>query len=489
MEDKELNRLMIAAPCSNSGKTLITCAILEVMRNRGIFPVSFKCGPDFIDPMFHKKVLGIESRNLDTYLAGAEGVMRAVERSAISGYAVIEGVMGLYDGIEVSGVKGSSYEIADILDSPIVLVVDAKGVGRTVISLIKGMLLDDSRHLIKGIILNRMTEGFFNSLKPVLEKELMESGSEVRVLGYFPNCPDISFESRHLGLMLPEEITDIRNRLSKAAEILEKSVDIPELISILESASDGDRSSMPQSQETKSAPTIKDFPYMSQSHTVAKGNNHLTLAVTYDDAFCFYYRDNLDLFEDNGVSICFFSPLHDNSLPITCDGILLGGGYPENYLSELSHNESMRSSIKAAIESGTPSLAECGGFMYLHKYIIGIDGTKHDMAGVIDGECHYTGHLVRFGYMEIASQNEACKSGPLTKSLIGMRGHEFHYYDSTFSGDAYVARKPFGNRIWSCMIIQNNGFWGFPHLYYPSNPAFIKNFIEKMREVKNGSIQ
>ncbi len=470
MSEINSKRVMLAALSSGSGKTTVTCGLLEVLKKRGLSPVSFKCGPDYIDPMFHKKVLGIDSRNLDTFFWGADGAFSAMS-SVGDGYAVIEGVMGLYDGTGPEGIRGSGYEIASLLETPIILIADASGAGRTMISLIKGVLMDDTQHLIKGIILNRISESFYLRLKPVMEKELAEAGSDVKLLGFLPKNPEISIESRHLGLKLPGEIDGVRDKVSTAASMLEKNVDMEALISIMESA---------KKLEVKQN--------LSKAVDADTGNCDLTLAVASDDAFCFYYRENLELFEEMGVSIKFFSPLNDKELPEECDGILLGGGYPENYLKELSSNKTMLASIKNALDGGIPSLAECGGYMYLHKSITGMDGVSYDMAGVVEGDCTYTGHLVRFGYMEVEALNDASQkdADPLSESLVGMRGHEFHYYESSADESAYRAVKPDTGKTWECMVIKNNGIWGFPHFYYRSNPEFIEQFVKRMREVKNG---
>ena len=513
-------RIMIAAPRSRSGKTTITCALLQALKERGLDPVSFKCGPDYIDPMFHEKVLGIEGRNLDTFFAGKEGVQN-IAAGCSDRYAVIEGVMGLFDGLTPEGIWGSSYEVATILKSPIILVVDASGVGRTVISLIKGMLLDDTEHLIKGVILNNMTDRFFTSLKPVLEKELSAMRSDVKLLGYFPKNKDISIDSRHLGLQLPGEIDGIQKKIAQAASLLEKSVNVDEIISLMQGA---ETSGKQENESTRSEEEqckqeivntriaegqesndgadenvdINTIPKLeiSCSDTVNKQPEvcdddetliDTSLAVARDEAFSFYYRENLELFEKLGVRIKFFSPIRDEKLPENINGLLLGGGYPENYLEELSRNKTLLSSIKNAIDAGIPSLAECGGFMYLHRSITDIDGRDYEMVGAIDGECHYTGHLVRFGYMEIEKApgvgGDSLSDGNLlAESLVGMRGHEFHYFDSSFDCDGFVAGKPNKDVKWNCMVNEKNGFWGFPHFYYNSNPRFIRLFVDKMAE-------
>ncbi|WP_050008320.1 cobyrinate a,c-diamide synthase [Butyrivibrio sp. WCE2006] len=519
MSREKTKGIMLAAPLSGSGKTTITCALLKALKKKGLKTVSFKCGPDYIDPLFHKKALGIEGRNLDTFFAGAKKVAASFSKCEAD-IAVVEGVMGLYDGMNAGGLEGSSYEIAKALNLPIVLIVDASGVGRTIISLVKGMLIDDTNKLIKGVILNKISENFYNNLKPVFEKEISSMRSDVKLLGFFPKNKDIVIESRHLGLKLPEEMEDIKKKISAAAENLQKNVDLNELIKLAEEHNNDSNREIEKEYKQSDGFTGDDTRYDSK---IGEG---LTLAIAYDDAFCFYYKDNFELFEEYGVKLKMFSPLKDKELPADADGILLGGGYPENHLEELSHNESMRRSIKAALDRGIPSLAECGGFMYLHKTITDIDGNSYEMVSEIDGECHYTGHLVRFGYMEIESESHDSGSDSdinniafskkeegsdfdedilrcshvgmkehefdediLRRSLVGMKGHEFHYYDSSNNGDALVARKPGKDIRWNCMISQNNGIWGFPHFYYNSNPEFIKIFIGRMRAVKDEKLK
>ena len=463
-------RVLIAASGSNSGKTTITCALLELLKREGLEPLSFKCGPDYIDPMFHKKVLGIESRNLDSFFSGSKGVRRILAEYGEC-YAVIEGVMGIYDGIRTDSTEGSAYEIAVATSTPVILVVDASGTGRTVISLIKGILLDDTAGLIKGILLNNIREHFYVDLKPVLEKELAGIRDDVALLGFFPRDRELSIGSRHLGLKLPGEIEDIKTKIDASASLLEKCADSKKILSIMEKAERTEA----QAEDRLIIPEVFEE------------GKRCRLAVAYDEAFCFYYRDNLKLFEKLGAELCYFSPLKDKAVPEDADGILLGGGYPENYLKELSANHPMLDSIRNAIGGGMPSLAECGGFMYLHRSITAMGGVRYEMAGVVDGECEYTGKLVRFGYMEIESvADPELKENELIKSLEGMRGHEFHYYDSSNNGAAYLAKKPYKDIEWNCIIYRNNGIWGFPHFYYPSKPEFVIAFIKAMKERAHG---
>ena len=462
---RSVNRVMVAGMKSHSGKTLITCGLLEILRRRKLDPASYKCGPDFIDPLFHERVTGTWCSNLDTFFSGTSGVRRLVAQCR-NPYAVIEGVMGLYDGADAGSTAGASYEIASATATPIILIVDASGIGRTVLSLIRGMLEDDPEHLIRGLILNRCSAGAYQFLKRILETELPEAGYHVRILGAVPPAENIRLESRYLGLKLPGEVADLRDQIRRAADLLEESVDIGGVLELMEEAGQNELTTeveVPERLFTK---------------------RPLTLAVARDEAFCFYYKENLGMFEKRGVKIKWFSPLHDRQIPDAADGLLFGGGYPENHLRELSQNTSMLESVKEAVERGIPSLAECGGFMYLHRTVADTAGNCFELAGVIDGECRYSGHLVRFGYMEIEAENMSGNAGDrFTGSLVGMKGHEFHYYESYHSKGAYVAKKPFRNARWNCIVAGNNGIWGFPHFYYGSDPAFVEAFISRMEEM------
>ena len=204
------------------------------------------------------------------------------------------------------------------------------------------------------------------------------------------------------------------------------------------------------------------------------------IAVAKDEAFCFYYRDNLRMLEHYGAELVFFSPLHDEKLPENIHGLLLGGGYPELYAKQLEENESMRKSIKEALEQQLPSLAECGGFMYLHDTLTDRDGTTYQMAGVIPAECQYMGKLVRFGYVEVQLPQGLTEKGTAERpEPEKIKAHEFHYFDSTANGEDCIATKPVTGRSWKCIHVSDDHFWGFPHLYYPSDPKFVKWFLER----------
>ena len=462
---------MIAAPKSGSGKTMITCALLQLLMDSGKNVLSSKCGPDYIDPMFHKKVLGVPSKNLDTFFTDEKTTVQLfLDERADGDFAVLEGVMGLYDGLGGIYEQGSSYHLAKVTQTPIILVVDAKGMGKSVLALIAGFLQYDTQHLIKGVLLNRMSKGYYDIIKPLIEKEL-----SVKVVGYFPEQKDIRLESRHLGLVMPDELADIKEQLDELAGRLKKTIDLDMLLDIAAEVE----------EITKTTNT--------EQMQIQNQNNKINIAVAMDEAFCFYYEDNLRLLEKCGAKLQYFSPLHDTKLPDNCDALLLGGGYPELYAKELSENLSMRNSIKTAFKTGLPTVAECGGFMYLHTYIHNICEEDADaqnyvfgMTGALDSECHFKGKLVRFGYIELAE-----KHSNFLPPNEKIKAHEFHYYDSTDNGADCIATKPATCRSYDCVISKDNYWLGFPHLYYPSNPHFAESLVRKAYEYrrnKNGKL-
>lgn len=462
--DMKLNRIMIAAPGSGSGKTILTCALLKALKNRGEQVVSYKCGPDYIDPMFHEKAIGISSKNLDTFFTG-EDVTRKLflKNRTEKNFAVIEGAMGLYDGLGGTREEGSSYHLAKVTETPIVLVIDAKGMGRSVIPVITGFLAYDKEHLIQGVILNKMSKSYYEMIKPLIENEL-----GIRALGYFPDQKDIRIESRHLGLVMPDELADIQKQLQTLSEELERTVDVGVIKRIAERAS-----SLVCTPEGINGDRCSED----------KENDKPVIAVAKDEAFCFYYEDNLLMLQEKGAEITYFSPLHDTKLPDYCDALLIGGGYPELYINELSQNISMKDAIKQAFDKGMPALAECGGFMYMHDTMTDTHGISHTMVGAIPAACSYKGKLVRFGYVEIKEK----RSVFLPEGQF-IKGHEFHYYDSTDNGGNCTAVKPTTGREYSCVMAGKSYWLGFPHLYYPSNPFFAENFVKKAREYRKGKL-
>lgn len=458
-----IKRVMIAAPKSGSGKTTVTCALLKTLKNIGCNVISYKCGPDYIDPMFHEKAIGVPAKNLDTFFTGkAKTRALFLNSAAQKDFAVLEGVMGLYDGLGGVGEEGSSYHLAKVTKTPILFVIDAKGMGRSVISLIAGFLAYDSEHLIQGIILNRISKGYYDIIKPLIEEEL-----NIQVTGFLPEREELHIESRYLGLVMPDELNGIKEKLQAVSEMFSETVSIESIMEIAKRAG--------ELEKAKSAGELEGSETEVELKTGLKAAvNRPVIAVARDESFCFYYEDNIRMLEKYGAEIKYFSPLWDEKLPDVCHALLLGGGYPELYVRRLSENIKMRIAVKNAVENGMPVVAECGGFMYLHSSMTDKEGQSFDMAGIIPEACFYTGKLVRFGYVELR-EKKSC----FLPDGESIKGHEFHYYDSTGNGTDIVARKPVTGKEYPCIIADKMQWMGFPHLYYPSNEVFAKSFVEK----------
>lgn len=445
----KMPRIMLAAPASGSGKTLITCGILQALKNRGLKLSAFKCGPDYIDPMFHSRILGISSKNLDTYFTDEEMTRYLLEREAkIADFSVLEGVMGYYDGLAGISTKASAYDVAKVTKTPVVLLVNAKGMSVSVTALIQGFLQFQKDSRIVGIILNQVSAGMYPRMKEQIEEKL-----PVRVLGYVPCVSEYVIESRHLGLVTPDEVENLQEKMEGLARVLETTINLDALLEIGNQA---------EELEEKQ-PKLPDY----------RAEN-VRIAVAKDEAFCFFYRDNLELLERFGAELVYFSPIHDQKLPENISGMILYGGYPELYAKQLSENQSMINDIRKVVSNGMPYLAECGGFMYLHERMEDMEGIGYPMVGVVGGTAYGTKRLGRFGYIELETQN----ANILRMEKFTCRGHEFHYFDSTNNGTDFTAKKPLSSRKWECIHGNEQSIAGFPHFYYYSNPQIVVQFLK-----------
>lgn len=438
-----MKRIMIAGTNSGCGKTTVTCAILQALKNRGVDVSSFKCGPDYIDPMFHKTIIGAPSYNLDSFLTDENTVNYLLHKNG-GRVSVIEGVMGFYDGLSFTE-KGSSHEISEITKTPVALVVNCRGMSLSSAAVLQGFKNFKDNN-IKGVIFNNLSEKLYMSMA----EECRKIG--ITPLGFMPYISDSALESRHLGLVTAQEVLDIKSKMQILAKYAEKYIDLDALLALSECG------------DTKyndiSIPKIGD----------------IKIAIARDRAFCFYYEDNLDLLRSMGAKLVEFSPLANEKVPL-CDGMILGGGYPELYADILEKNTVTLKSVKENIENGMPCLAECGGFMYLHKTLDNGERT-YKMAGVIDGVCRKTDKLQRFGYMEMTAEedNILCKKGGKIKA------REFHYFESDCCGSGFTARKDASE--WKCVNTSKNLFAGFPHIHFWSDINFAENFIRSCEEYK-----
>lgn len=454
-----LPRVMIAAAGSGSGKTTITCGLLQILKNRGIRVQAFKCGPDYIDPLFHTRVIGVPSRNLDLFLSPEDTVRYLLTADAEqTDLAVIEGVMGFYDGLGGIRTSAGSYDLAKCTGTPVILILDCKGMSLSAAAMVKGFAGFRSDSHIEGVILNRMSPGLYPALKEEIEKE-----TGIPVVGYVPKLTDCLIESRHLGLVLPCEIEDLKRKLEKLVGIIRDTIEIDRILAIAGKAAD---------QETEAEDPAGFF----------RTDKKVRIGLARDEAFCFVYEDNLRLLRRMGAEIVPFSILRDRHLPEDLQGLLLYGGYPELYAEQIAANRSMLEEIREHIENGIPCMAECGGFMILHEIMEDMDGKEFSMAGVIPGRVFYAGKLTRFGYVTLTPDHE---SGlPEGIRADGITAHEFHYYDSTAPGEACTAVKPVSGRSWKCMHIEKNLLAGFPHLYYYGAPGVAADFLDKAQKIQ-----
>ena len=448
----KIPRILLAAGSSGSGKTLITCGLLEALVERGLKTASFKCGPDYIDPMFHSRVIGTKSRNLDTFFTGSEVTKYLLTRNARDcEIAVMEGVMGFYDGVAGTTTTASAYDLAKVTDTPVILIVNSRGMSVSLAAYVKGFLEYKKDSHIKGVIFNQMSPMLYPRMKKLLEEEL-----GVAVLGYVPKVEDCVIESRHLGLVLPDEIPELKDRLHKLAGVLEETLDIDRILKL-----------------AGEAPDLLDAK--PESVTDFRLSAPVRIGVAEDEAFCFFYADNFRLLGEMGAEIVPFSPMEDKQLPDDLDGLLLYGGYPELNGKKLEQNTTMKDMIREKLKAGMPCMAECGGFMYLHEEMEGMDGNFYQMAGVIPGKAYRTPKLSRFGYVTLTQK----------KPALGMEdfgeipAHEFHYFDSENCGGDFHAAKPESKRGWDCIHGTDTMLAGFPHLYYYGNPEVPKAFLKK----------
>lgn len=457
-EMKKQARILLAAPKSGSGKTLFTCGLLALCKKKEINAVAMKCGPDYIDPMFHRKVLKVPSGNLDSYFTD-EDTLRGIltDKMEQSDLTVIEGVMGFYDGLSGISEKASTYDVARLTKTPVLLVVDGKGASVSLAALIRGIrdYREDSH--IAGVLLNRVSPAYYERIKAVIEKEC-----ELPVLGYLPELSVLSVPSRHLGLLQPEELAGFDTWITEVRDALEKTVDFEGILAVAETAPEL------QTEESGSLPVL---------------STKVRIALAQDEAFSFFYEENRKLLEKMGAEVCLFSPIHDQELPEETDGLILPGGYPELYAEALSENHSMRNQVRKACEGNMPVLAECGGFLYLQKNLT-YEGKTFDMAGALDGEGFQTKSSVRFGYLDAAAE----KPGLLGDAGVSIRGHEFHYFDCSNNGDGFTAKKPLSDKSYPCMIYTAHMAAGFPHFYYESNPEMLYSFLRACESYRAGRL-
>lgn len=458
-------RIVIGGASSNVGKTTFTLGLMKAMVKRGLKTQGFKTGPDYIDPAFHTHVTGYKSRNLDSWMLDEESIKHLYNaNSSDKDVAIIEGVMGMYDGFSGDMSIGSTAHLSKILKTPIVLLIDGSGIAASAAAVVLGFTMLDKEVNIAGVVINNVHgEKHYNILKSAIEKY-----TDVKCFGFLNKNSKIKLESRHLGLIPSVEVETLDEKIDIIASMVEETVDLD---AILECSSE---------EELKVDYNSEKLSLINEYMSKFEG---LSIGVPFDSSFNFYYQDNFDLFEKLGAKIKYFSPLKDDRLPKDIDGLYIGGGFPEIFAKELSENKTMLNSIREASKKGMPIYAECGGLMYLLDEIIDIDDKKRKLCGIINGTSHMTKRLQRFGYVEVETKED---------SIIGNKGlsfkaHEFHRskVDSN-ENTAYnvVKKRETDVTEWTCGYYRENILAAYAHNHFYSNPNIAINLLKSLKKYK-----
>ncbi|MFP4475311.1 MAG: cobyrinate a,c-diamide synthase [Desulfatibacillaceae bacterium] len=451
--------LVIAAPASGSGKTTVTLGMLAALTRRGMRVSPFKVGPDFIDPGHHSRVTGRTSRNLDGWMldeATNRGIFARGAKDA--DIAVVEGVMGLFDGYDGRSESGSTAQTARWLGLPVLLVVDARSMARSFAALVKGFTEFDPACRFCGVVANNV--GSPRHLEYL--REAMEALPDVPLLGGIPGNAEIAIPERHLGLYTADDYALGEDTMQGLAALVEGNMDLDALLASLPRVAPG-------SEELNTAePTVR-------------------LGVARDRAFCFYYEDNLDALRLAGCEIVPFSPIRDATVPDGLHGLYFGGGYPELFAGALAANEPMKKSVRDLCQAGMPIYGECGGFMYLSEKLVTREGAEHAMCGIFPFITAMQGKLASLGYREVRMLDDT----PLGPAGATLRGHEFHYSRMAEAPggarEVYGATDRAGNDRGCPGWMVKNCVGSYVHAHFLSNPGIAAHFAAACHEYKEGT--
>ncbi|SCX80516.1 cobyrinate a,c-diamide synthase [Alkaliphilus peptidifermentans] len=458
---KSNGRIVIAGTHSGVGKTTITLGIMGALIKRRMDIKPFKVGPDYIDPQFHRRVTGNPSRNLDSYLLEESMIKYLFNKNcAVEDMAIIEGVMGLYDGLGTNKDQGSTAHISKILKSPVILIIDGGGMSSSAAAMVLGYKQYDEDVDLKGVIINNLSgEKHYKILQEAIERD-----TGIRCIGYLKKTESIELKSRHLGLIPCMEVPEIDERLAEIIAMVEETIDLDALISF-----------------TSKAEKLQNINEIQINY-----KSDVAIGYAYDEAFNFYYEDNLDILRQMGADLIPFSPLRDKSLPENIHGIYLGGGFPEVFSKELENNHQIREEILSRAQIGMPIYGECGGFMYLTEDIKNLDGDIHKMVGIFNVHSEMTNKLQRFGYVEVEPEAD-CR---LFQNTGKIKAHEFHRSIVQNMKEHYIyqvskVKDGRTQKRWNCGLEKNNCLGAYPHIHFYSNIAVPKAFIEKCEIYKN----
>jgi cobyrinic acid a,c-diamide synthase len=453
-----MKSIIISSNCSGGGKTTFTLALMKALSDRGFEVQGYKAGPDYIDTAFHTHFCKKASRNLDLFMMGEKGVKASFSKGK-GDIGIIEGVMGLYDGLGYDS-KYSTYHLSKVLDLPIILVITPKAQSNTICAELFG-LLNYEKANIKGVVLNNISEGYYQLLK-----RMIEANTPLKVFGYIRADERIVLGSRHLGLVQSSEIEDLDRKMGIASKQLEENVDIEGILSCF---SEGEQHKEYKEAFKKSVSEYNEFKY--DNKLLNNKRDSLRIAYAYDKAFSFYYKENLELLETVGELIPF-SPMSDKSLPENIDFLYIGGGYPEVFEKQLSSNKELLTAIKNKLEKGLPAYAECGGLMYLTK-----GSEKNKLVGFFDGDYKMSNSLMNFGYAEL----QVSKENHIFPKGLKINCHEFHksYVELKESAIFSLNKNYYEKEInWNCGYIKNNVVAAYAHIHFYGNMEFFNSLIK-----------
>lgn len=442
-----MKSIIISSNCSGGGKSTFTLALMKVLIDRKYDVQGYKVGPDYIDTAFHTHVCKKSSRNLDLFMMGEDGVKSSYSKGE-GDIGIIEGVMGLYDGLGYDS-KYSTYHLSKVLNLPIILLITPKAQSNTLCAELMGLLNYENPN-IKGVVLNNISESFYKLLKKLIEKN-----TPLKVFGYLPKEEEIVLKSRHLGLIQSSEIEDLDKKINVSSKILEEHVEIEEIINCLEE--------------------ITKYPI----ENIQVEDKFLKIGYALDKAFSFYYKDNLELLEEMGELIPF-SPLKDKKLPEDIDLLYIGGGYPEIFEKELSFNKDLLSDIKNKLENGLPAYAECGGLMYLTK---GSD--TNNLVGFFDGRYKMTDKLMNFGYAKL----QVLKENHIFPKGLEINCQEFHKsYVQLKEQTIFSLSKNYyeEEKKWQCGYMKKNVIASYAHIHFYGNIEFFNSLIKLAKIYRKG---
>jgi len=470
-------RLVIAGTSSGVGKTTAAVGLMAALRRRGLKVQPFKVGPDYIDPSHHTAATGTPSRNLDSWMVPKDALVELFSRACRGAdLAVIEGVMGLFDGFSGRDETGSTAEIAKLLDAPVLLVMDVGRMARSAAAMAWGYSRFDPELRVAGFLLNRVGGEKHHGMV----REAIEGSGSGRVFGYMPRDPGLDLPERHLGLVPTPEQPIPEDYFEKLAALIEAHVDVDGLLAAA-GGGVGERGSGRQAEPFTPSPLHPLMPSNPSSHSslfppqpVA---HRAMIAVARDEAFNFYYQDNLDLLEAHGAELVYFSPLRDAAIPAGAGALYLGGGFPEMHAAVLTRNGSMLESIRRAVGEGLPVYGECGGLMYLSEGIVGEEGRRYPMVGAVPGWCSMEKKRLHLGYVEVRSAVDT----PLGPAGFIARGHEFHY--SLWDGldPARGAYRVLNQGGRGEGFARGNILATFVHVHFAANPALAPAFVESAK--------